>query len=257
MLMRSLAAITMAFGLGGCLFTGAETEGLPCNGNGECAPGLRCIERVCCRDAASCMADGTGQGTATDAATEPETETEPPVASDDGSVRDRCDDSDTVCLDDDVLRYCSDDGKLTTKDCRGFCGEFLETLGCLHVVADDEDTCICTFEVESCSPEGATSCDAAAGAMVCDGGTWTRGDCDDVCVAAGYAGADYCDAGTCYCGDVCQEGASRCSGPSTNEVCYGGTWYADSCSTICGDAGYAQSLGCFYYPGDDSYCMCL
>ncbi len=254
MSMRWSISLAVGFGLAGCAFTGAETEGLPCNGDGECGLGLRCVERVCCGDA-DC-GDETEAATESESDTETDTETTLPVGSEDGSVREVCDASDTVCLDDDVLRYCSEDGKLATTGCRGVCGESLETVGCYYHPEQDEDACICTFEIEPCTTQGAARCDGN-GAEVCDGGTWERGDCDDVCVGAGYGGADYCSEGTCYCGEACQDGAYRCSDSNTNAICSGGTWYPESCTAICQNAGYAESLGCFYYPGSDSGCMCL
>jgi hypothetical protein len=252
MFTRSFVCLAAALGLAGCLFTGAGTEGLPCNGNGECGPGQQCIERICCRDASRCAAGGGEEETETETAAE----TSLPSSSDDDAVREVCDDSDTVCVNGSVLRYCSDDGKLTTTDCRGVCGEFLETAGCHHLSMQDRDTCVCTFEIEQCTSQGASRCDGN-GLEVCDGGIWERGDCDDVCIGAGYGGADYCSGGTCYCGSACQDDALRCSDSNTNAICFGGTWYPESCTTICRDAGYDKSLGCFYYPGNDSACMCV
>jgi hypothetical protein len=254
MQMRRIMVLLAHLGGGGCVFTGAETEGMPCNGNAECGIGLVCVERVCCREGSSCGAEGTE--TQTD--TEMQTDTEPGVSgdpSDDGSVREVCEASDTVCVNDDVLRFCRDDGKLSTFDCRGLCGESRESLGCLDLTAQ-EDTCACGFDIETCSSEGVARCEGGSGAEICSGGVWQRADCDDVCVGGGYGGAAYCDAGTCYCDNACVDGALRCSDGNTNAVCSGGQWYEESCTTICRDAGYEISVGCMYFPGADSGCYC-
>lgn len=240
-------------GLAGCVFTGAETEGLPCNGNGECGPGLRCVERVCCPSDQPCgpeAATGTGDETETDA----ETAVAP---GEDEAVRESCEASETTCLDEHVIRFCTDDGKLTTYDCRAACGEWVESLGCHYIVSEDRDSCVCGFEIEACSSPGALACDGVGGLQSCTDDEWVHLDCDDVCIELDYGGAAYCDTGICYCDDVCQDETLRCTDSNTNAICFDGVWYPESCTTVCRDNGWDESLGCFYYPGDDSYCMCL
>src|SRR5688572_21800918 len=121
--MRGVAVILVMFG--GCLFDGAQTEGLPCNNDGECGVGIDCIERVC---GGPTIAGDTDTDTDTDAEAE---SSESTAAADDDSVRDYCVPEDTMCLDANTVRYCSDDGKLTTVGCPGACGENVETIGCM------------------------------------------------------------------------------------------------------------------------------
>ncbi len=247
--MRGLALILVCSA--GCFFDGAQTEGMPCNNDGECGVGIDCIERVC---------GGPRIAADTDTETETETDTdaveeESSAAMDDDAVRDYCVPEDTMCLDSNTLRYCSEDGKLTTYGCPGVCGESVETIGCVFHPGANSDVCLCTFDIVSCTSEGSYVC-SGTGQGQCIDGRLRHDDCDDVCIEAGYAGADYCDGGTCYCSYTCSDGAQRCIDGNTWAGCWGGSWQYQSCDQICRDNGYTTSYGCHFYPGDDSGCMC-
>ena len=248
--MRSVAIIIAL--QAGCLFNGAQTEGLPCNNDEECGRGLQCVERVC--GGPEIVAEGE---TETDAEDDESGESSgEPLPEDEDDVRDMCEAADTQCLDGDTLRRCTDDGKLETVGCKGVCGEHWHTLGCAHINEDDVDNCVCMYEHETCDVPGEREC-SGNGLAQCDGEIMQYQDCDEICLADGYRGAAYCDGGTCFCdSSTCAEAAQRCTDSNTIAGCWGGTWYPESCTEICRDNGFEGSFGCFFFPGEDSWCSC-
>jgi hypothetical protein len=246
--------VTLAICGSGCLFNGAETEGLPCINDNDCANGYACIERIC----GGPMLVGTSEG-ASESSDSGGEDTAEPVEDENDDAREECVPSDTECLDDDVVRLCLDDGKLQTLGCPGACGEAARSLGC-HAGAEDEG-CWCDFERAPCSSEGALDCLSNGQLGICEGGWWERNDCDDVCVQAGYGGSTSCGPGdgndVCFCDSACTEGAQRCVNDNDLAGCWGGSWQIDTCGQICADNGYTGTLGCLEYPDQDSGCACI
>jgi len=241
----------------GCLFDGEQTRGLPCNADEECGPGLSCSDHVC--GGLEPEVGSSDEASGTEAAQSDETaiDDESSAATPQG-----CTDEDTECLDGNILRSCSD-GKLSTTDCRGPCGEAAPSLGCHHYAAESRDTCFCANARPECEVSNVYTCAPGNALGSCEDGFLDGTDCDDICADAGYGGGDYCGAaqeGTgdiCYCGNTCTDGASRCTNGDTNAVCSGGQWYPESCDAICRANGYDLSLGCRYDPGwADSGCSC-
>lgn len=242
--------------VGGCLFTGEETRGLPCNVDAECGVDLSCLDRIC--GGPMDMFGSTDTDTGTDGPSSDEESGEP----DDGGLQpELC--SVSECKNDDTIRLCLDDGKVSTIGCQGLCGASADSLGCHYNPADDEDGCFCDFERPSCSTEGAQACFGQGGLALCQGATWSMYDCDTVCVDAGYAGASGCGAGdggadVCLCDNVCTHGASRCTGSQRISYCANGSWQQYDCNQLCIESGFSTALACTFFPdpGDDS-CACI
>jgi len=248
--------IILAAAASGCLFNGAETEGLPCNINADCANGLHCVEWVC----GGPRLEATTEGGSDESDSSGDDESSTPAQDDDmDGAREECVPEDTRCIDDDTVRQCTDDGKLQTIGCPGWCGEATPTIGCRDAGAGEQ--CYCTFERQPCSSEGALDCASGNQMAVCEAGWWEVYDCDVICKDAGYEGSSSCGPGdandVCFCEASCTEAAQRCVNDHEIAGCWSGTWYPESCAQICADNGYAGSLGCFTFPGDDSGCACV
>ena len=235
----------------GCLFTGAETQGLPCNADDECAKGLSCIERICGGPSFESNAADTHDEDATEGVDETSwDEDEPPAL----CTMNRCQGANT-------LRTCQD-GKLSTRGCQGHCGEKANSLGCHYSEQQGEDSCFCDFARSDCSTPGAQACASQSSLVYCTEGSWWPYDCDAVCVDAGYGGAAGCgpgDAGVevCLCSNTCTPGAQRCTGNDSVAYCQGGGWQQYGCNQLCKDSGLAKSLGCIHWPDDGDGCVCL
>src|SRR6187431_1994965 len=109
----------LAATLCGCLFSGEGTQGLPCNTDTECGGTQECIEHVCggpqVDESALSIGSSEASGSTGDDA--------PVTTNDEDELRTQCDASETQCLDENTLRQCTDDGKLSTRDCNGWCGQ--------------------------------------------------------------------------------------------------------------------------------------
>ncbi len=252
----SLLPLSMV--LGGCLFTGEDTRGLPCNVDEECGAGLLCIERVCGGPVEVGLTDTDTEGSMSGV----EESGDPDGGEVDGGPQpDLC--TANECKDADTIRLCLDDGKVSTIGCQGLCGPNADSLGCTFSPESGEDSCFCDFERSSCSNEGAQGCFGQSGLAVCQGGTWNIYDCDTVCIDAGYAGAAACGPGNggadvCLCDNVCTHGAARCTGGKKLSYCIDGSWQQFGCDELCKDSGFSKGLACIFFPdpGDDS-CACL
>jgi hypothetical protein len=247
--------IIFALAGSGCLFNGAETEGLPCNTNDDCANGNDCIEQVC----GGPVLAGTSESGSDESDSSGDDESSTPSDDDMDGARDECVPTDTRCIDDDTVSLCTDDGKLQTVGCPGLCGEATPALGC-HDASEGEQ-CYCAFERETCASEGALDCASNNQLTICEGGWWELHDCDAICSEAGYQGTDGCGPGesndVCFCNESCIEASQRCVNDDEIAGCWGGTWYPESCAQICADNGYVGTLGCLVFPNDDSGCSCL
>ena len=244
----------LVVGASGCLFDGAETEGLPCNTNADCANGLHCVEWVCGGPTAADTSEG-----GSDESDSSSDESSAPTDDENDGANEACEPADTRCIDDDTVRACLDDGKLQTIGCPGVCGEATPALGC-HDSSEGEQ-CYCAFERQPCTGDGVLDCNGGNQLGMCENGWAEIHDCDEICVGAGYDGASSCGPGdtndVCFCDEFCTEAAQRCVNDHEIAGCWGGTWYTESCAQICADNGYAGSLGCLVYPGDDSGCGCI
>jgi hypothetical protein len=239
--------------LGGCLFSGEGTQGLPCNTDTECGGTQKCIEHVCGGPVAIAtdvsIGSSDSSGSSDDA----------PMTTEDDEVRTQCDASETQCLDGNTLRLCTDDGKLSTRDCNGWCGQGTEHNGC-QTDPGGNDTCYCLNPVQECSfAQGDYTCDGGL-LLDCVDGLTVPMDCDAVCVDAGYpGGAESCGPGessdTCFCVNTCIEGAMRCIDGDTAAQCSGGSWTTYGCDEIECPAG-SYSRGCTYFAGDTEACGC-
>ena len=248
--------IILAVGTSGCLFNGAETEGLPCNTNADCANGNRCVEWVC----GGPQLEATTEGGSDESESSGDDESATPAQDDDmDGAREECVPEDTRCIDGDTVRQCTDDGKLQTVGCPGVCGEAKPSIGCRD--AGQGEQCYCAFERQPCSSEGALDCASGNQMAVCEAGWWEIYDCDTICHDAGYAGAEGCGPGesndVCFCSSTCVENAQRCFAGGFINACFNGSWELFDCEEVCADNGYAGSLGCFEYPGEDSGCACV
>lgn len=239
----------------GCLYSGEGTEGLPCNADTECGGTQRCIERVCGGPrAAGSESGGSGSSEGSGSAGD---------GSDDEAVAAGCTPSDDVCLPDDVLRKCHD-GKLETQGCEGICGEARPMYECGASPDDGSPICLCRNERDACEGTAAQTlrCGDSNTLLECDGKFWIPLDCDQVCVEAGYAGADACGPGdasdTCFCGSSCTEDAARCVGDDDVAYCWNGAWSQFGCDEVCESNGYSRAVGCDYFADSgDAGCACL
>lgn len=251
----------------GCLFDPGQTRGLPCNTNDDCGSEFSCIDHICGGPAGSsgtthsATSMGTTGGSAeARGADEDEGEPDDLVPPEVPSLP--CMEGLSSCVGDDVVKYCSG-GKQSTIGCQGICGESRASLGCHYSSMTSRDTCFCEGEPPACEVENELSCAPGIALGVCQQGLLVAMDCDEICVDAGYAGADDCGAGqtgqdVCLCGNRCREGAQRCDGTAQISGCFGGTWHASLCLQICLDNGYLSSLGCRYDPvWADSGCHCI
>jgi hypothetical protein len=240
--------------LGGCLFSGEGTQGLPCNTDTECGGTQQCIEHVCGGPQVLPSAESIGSSDESGS-----TGDDAPMTNDD-DVRTQCEASETQCLDEDTLRKCMEDGKLATRDCNAWCGQGTAHNGCQTDPAGI-DICFCLNPVEECTREtGAYLCDGGL-LLDCVDGFTVPMDCDAVCVDAGYpGGAESCGpgetgAGTCFCTDTCTEGATRCIDGDTAAECGGGSWTTYDCDEReCPPGSYSR--GCTYFAGDTEACGC-
>lgn len=250
----------LASALVGCLYSGEGTLGLPCNTDLECGGTQACVEHVCGGPQAMGPQEGS-TGATTDAESSSGGEVDTISGGDDEQIRTMCEPSETECLDDETLRKC-EDGKLSTRDCRGFCGEAQPTNGCSEL-DDGENLCLCLNSWATCTAaqEGTSSCDGNNG-RACTDGYWIAEDCDTVCVEGGYpGGSDHCEmqgsTPTCICNETCVEGAMRCVDSFRMAQCSGGSWTTYDCDQICKDNDYRYSPGCTYFAGDTEACGCL
>lgn len=243
--------------MGGCLYSGDGTRGLPCNTDVECGGRQLCIARVC--GGPEQAANETGSGESEDGSSSDGEGV--PGSGDDEPTRDACDPSENACLDGDVLRVCTSEGKLETRGCAGWCGEASPSLGCFE--GSDGPACGCEFERERCTPGEDTRACLGNNLVNCEDGFWNPGDCDSICVEAGYAGSDgTCGVGqagspVCFCADACSEGAMRCVDDDTAAWCSGGSWFEYDCTDACIESGYTFSTGCyFFYDSNTESCAC-
>ena len=254
---KSIFSSLLALTLGGCLFGGDGTQGLPCNTDTECGGTQKCIEFVCGgpEEVATGVALTSGSSEASSGADEA------PMTTDDDDVRTQCEPSETECLDGDTLRECTD-GKLSTRDCNGWCGQGAAHNGC-QTAPDGDDECFCLNPTEPCTTEGEYQCDGD-NYTHCVEGFADPVDCDTQCISDGYAaGVDYCGLNeigdvTCWCfgeGSSCEDGASRCLDSETSQECWGGQWQNYDCAAIECPAG-TYSRGCTYFAGDTEGCGC-
>lgn len=237
----------------GCLYTGDQTMGLPCNTDLECGGAQVCIEHVCGGPQGSSGSEGSSGDSSSDGTTLP--------ASDDDSVKESCTPDDSMCLDNDVLRLCDEDGKLSTIGCAGRCGEASRSLGCF-AQAPDGPTCYCEDARDTCSTEGELECLDGHDLSQCTDGWKQPLDCDRVCADAGYSGADNCGAGegndVCFCNTTCVESSIRCVDDHTAAQCFSGAWETYDCNDLCVQNGYSFSVGCiFFYDGSGDSCSCV
>lgn len=251
-----LLAVLVPFG-GGCLYSGNGTLGLPCNTDTECGGTQQCIEHVCGgpQVAATGVLPGTSDGSGTDEGSSDAS----PSGGDDDDVRTQCEPSETECLGDDVLRQCTAEGKLSTAECTGWCGQESDHNGC-QTTPNGEDTCFCLADKDACDAEGTAQCDGD-NILVCNDGFWQPYDCDTICLEGGYDGVDSCGAGdggdpTCYCYDTgCEHGAARCINGHTSQECVNGVWQNFDCYDLeCPPGTYSR--GCTYFDGDTEGCGC-
>lgn len=238
----------------GCLYTGDGTSGLPCNTDVECGGTQRCVARICGG------AQGTDSVASTAAPGEDSSSSVDPDPTSADEVRTACEASETECVQDDVLRLCTDDGKLATRGCSGWCGEASPHNGCQRTPAGDA-TCFCLNARAPCDEPGALQCDGD-NILQCEGEFWQPYDCDTVCIEGGFAGgAESCgvaDDGalTCFCIEYgCEAGAARCTSADRMEVCVDGAWQRYACDELECPAG-TYSRGCTYFPGDTESCGC-
>jgi len=244
--------------IGGCLFSGDGTQGLPCNTDTECGGTQTCIEQVCGGPTAVATDVSITVGSSEESGSSGD---EAPMTTNDDDVRTQCEASETECLDDSTLRQCTDDGKLSTMDCNGWCGQGAAHNGCQQA-PDGSDTCFCLNPPQPCTEEGDYECDGDNYTRCVDGLAMPY-DCDDICVGDGFpAGAESCGLNaqgyvTCFCfeGSTCEDGATRCVDDSSAASCYGGSWETSDCSEIECPAG-SYSRGCTYFPGDTEGCGC-
>jgi hypothetical protein len=255
-----LSSLPLAFLFVACVFDPKNTEGLPCNADEECGDAFVCVEHVC--GGPDVVPGGSESGESGESGEDAESGESDGAPTPNDPEPDECNAEQTECLDSDVLRYCGDDGKLRTIDCRGGCGPYAESLGCRWSEELQSETCACKPEHEACEGAGAWKCEAGTNAAICDGVQLQYEDCDEVCAEGGWSGATGCGIGadgqaTCECGDVCLEAAQRCDSASTISGCFGGVWYPENCTTLCQDNGWETSLGCVYSPASgDSVCQC-
>jgi len=253
-----VGVIVIASSTAGCLYSGDGTLGLPCNADTECGGTQLCIERVC----GGPIAADTGATSTTDAGgggTSGATDSQSSPSGDDDDVRTQCEPSETQCLGDDVLRLCTDEGKLSTAACTGWCGQGAEHNGCQRTPSG-VDTCFCLNSNAPCDTEGVAQCDGG-NIVQCTDGFWEPFDCDTVCLDGGFTGADSCGAGdsgqpTCFCYESgCTEGARRCVDGDTAQECIGGAWETYGCDEVTCSAG-TYSRGCTYIAGETESCGC-
>lgn len=239
----------------GCLYTGDETLGLPCNTDTECGGTQLCIERVC---GGPTMLGTDGTGISSEGSSDDTSPWGDEQSGDDDEVRTECLASETECLDGNVLRLCNE-GKLETRACDGWCGQASDHNGCGTNPAG-VDECQCLNPKATCDDEGAARCDGN-NVVVCTDGFEEPYDCDTICLDAGYGGVDSCgsnDVGdpTCYCSDTCIDGAVRCVDDGTAQECWNGTWQSpyDCVDGMCPEGSYSH--GCTYFAGDTAACGC-
>lgn len=247
--------LLLAFATTGCLYTGDETLGLPCNTDTECGGTQLCVERVC---GGPTMVDTDSTGIMPGASSEETVgSAEAQSGNDDDEVRTECLASETECLDSGVLRQCID-GKLETFACEGWCGQGTEHNGCA-TNPGGVDECLCLNPKLACDDEGVMRCDGN-NIVQCTDGFEEPFDCDTVCLDAGYSGVDYCATGdsgepTCFCDSGCTEGSSRCVDDTTAQDCWNGVWESPyDCNSVCPEGTYSH--GCTYFAGDTESCGC-
>lgn len=245
--------------IGGCLYSGDGTQGLPCNTDTECGGTQVCIEHICGGPAAAetGVTTGIGSADATDHGSDGSSG-DAPVGDEDSDVRTECEPSETQCLEGEVLRVCTEDGKLSTRDCEGWCGRGTAYNGC-HETPAGEELCWCLNQPAECTDEGSVHCEGT-NIIECSDGLEIAHDCDSVCIDAGYSGADSCALSdgqpTCFCLDGgCTDGARRCVDDDTAQECAGGSWQTYDCADANCPAG-TYSRGCTYIPGDTESCGC-
>jgi hypothetical protein len=241
--------------LGGCLFSGEGTEGLPCNTDTECGGTQKCIEYVC--GGPQVVPSALSSGSSDDSGSSGDDD---PSTNDDDDVRTECEASETQCLDDNTLRKCMEDGKLATRDCNAWCLQGVAHNGC-QTDPGGIDTCFCLNPVEKCTRDpGAYVCDGGL-LLDCVDGLTKPLDCDHICYEAGYSGgAESCGPGdsgsdTCFCTDTCTQGAMRCVDGDTAAQCDAGSWTTYDCDEIECPAG-TYSRGCTHFSGDTEACGC-
>jgi hypothetical protein len=253
-MIRHRTMFVAALPLAACLYTGNGTEGLPCRTDAECGGAQTCIAQVCGGPSTS----SEGSSGESDSGSESSSD----GGSDEG-IRDMCGPADTQCLDGNVLQLCTEDGKLSTRECAGWCGQASPSNGCF-TQPEGGDTCYCEDERAPCSAAQEYDYECHDNNLrQCDGAFWTPLDCDSICVDAGYVGADSCGptetgSGTCFCNTSCVEGSLRCVDGNTAAQCNGGTWTNYDCNDLCVENGKTFSPGCdFFYDADTESCGCV
>jgi hypothetical protein len=211
----------------GCLFDGAETEGMICESHDQCGVGIDCLQGIC------------------------------------GGVN-ACATGLDLCADDDTLQTCQV-GTPTNLSCTDVCaaGGLGESLICETSPQTGEAGCYCDESSSFCDQEGVVECADDDDIRGCFNGVWEQQDCDWLCGSDGLGSGDSCGydmqsgSNVCWCtGDPCVDGEQYCLSQGALALCDGGAWTQVACDDAgCGPDGVSLGCGFLGSVGDET-CLC-